>query len=51
MGKSYLSSTIGSYSVDQKETQVFQPLFLMGLKVCDRFLVKVFLLKSTDFKN
>ena len=51
MGKSYLSSTIGSYSVDQKETQVFQPLFLIGLKVCDRFLVKLFLWKNTDFKN
>ena len=51
MSNSYQSNTIGSYSVDQKETQVFQPLFLMGLKVCDRFLVKVFLLKSTDFKN
>ena len=27
MGKSYLSSTIGSYSVDQKETQVFNHCF------------------------
>ena len=26
-------------------------LFLMGLKFCDRFLVKLFSLKSTDFKN
>ena len=26
-------------------------LFLMRLKFCDRFLVKLFSLKSTDFKN
>lgn len=51
MGKSYLSSTIGSYSVGQKETQVFQPLFLMGVKVCDRFLVKLFLLKSSELPH